>query len=368
MRNRARTRLALLVSALLLAGGSAASAPAFAGGRAVAKAPTAAARDFDAEILAAQRAAKNAAGLEHLGTLNRLCFLPPSNGAPVDRDVTPAYITDPSKAPAKATWYADSAQVFDDLYFVGGSVHSAWLLKTSDGLILIDTLFQYNAPTLILDGMKRFGFSPKDIKYIIVSHAHSDHVGGVQVVQEASGGAPVIMGAPDWDAVLSHPKTFLGQTPNAATGIRVDPNAPLYNLHLGDTTVRIIPTPGHTPGTLSMIFTVHDFGKPVTVAYVGGTAFNFQNSTPDPGIANYQQYIDSAKKMQKQAVTSGATVLMSNHTEFDNASVKTRLLATRGFGPNPFVNGAESVNDYFNLTENCALAAQLALEKTAAGQ
>ena len=364
MTNRATNRRTLLGSALLMAGGSA-IAPAFASGPAFADTATAT-RDFDAEIIAALRAAKDAAGLEHFGTLDRLGLLPPSNGAPSTTDVTPAYITDPSKAPAKATWYADATQVFDDLYFVGGSIHSAWLLKTSAGLILIDTIWQYNAKTLILDGMRKFGFSPTDIKRIIVSHAHADHIGGVQVVQEATEGAPVIMGAPDWDAVLARPKTFLGTTPDVATGIRVDADAPLYNVHLGDTTVRIIPTPGHTPGTLSMIFTVHDFGEPVTVAYVGGTAFNFQNSTPVPGIANYQTYIDSVLKMQKAASTAGATVLMSNHTEFDNAWLKARMMGSRGFGPNPFVNGAASVDNYFTMTQNCAVAAQLALVKKAA--
>jgi metallo-beta-lactamase class B len=65
---------------------------------------------------------------------------------------------------------------------------------------------------------------------------------------------------------------------------------------------------------------------------------------------------------------SGATVLLSNHTEFGNASVKTRMMASRGFGPNPFVNGAESVKNYYVVTSNCAVAAQLALEKTAAGK
>jgi metallo-beta-lactamase class B len=366
MPNRARIHLALGLSALLLAGGAAAAEPAFAGERAAPPKP--AAVDYDAQILAAQTAAKSAAGLEHLGTLNRLCFLPPSNGAPSTADVTPDYILDPSKAPAKATWYADSAQVFDDLYFVGGSIHSAWLLKTSAGLILIDSGYQYSAKTLILDGMKKFGFSPTDIKYIIISHAHADHVGGVQVVQQATNGARVVMGAPDWDAIAAHPKTFLGQTPNAATGIRVNEQSQNYNLKLGNTTVHIIPTPGHTPGTLSMTFTVHDFGHPVTVAYSGGTAFGFQNSTPNPGIAHYQIYMDSVKKMQKAAVKADATVVMSNHSEFDNAVTKTRELAGRGFGPNPFVNGAPSVKNYFDVGYDCALAAQLALRKQAAGQ
>jgi metallo-beta-lactamase class B len=357
-----RSRIALLAAALLLGGATVAAAPVVA-----APANHHPPRDYDTDIHNALVAAKDAAGLEHLGTLNRVCFLPPVNGTPSTDDTAPPYIDDPSKAPAKATWYADSAQVFDDLYFVGGSVHSAWLLKTSAGLILIDSGYQYSAPTLILDGMKRFGLKPTDIKYIVISHAHGDHIGGVQVIQQATHGARVVMGAPDWDTVKQFPNRYKGQIPDARTGIRVAMNHD-YDLKLGDKTVHIVPTAGHTPGTLSMLFTVRDYGHPLTVSYSGGTAFGFQNDKPNPGIANYQTYIDSANRMQAESVHAGATVLLSNHTEFDNASVKTRMLASRGFGPNPFVNGAESVKNYYAVTSNCAVAAQLALEKTAAGK
>ncbi|MFI6348095.1 MBL fold metallo-hydrolase [Streptomyces sp. NPDC050560] len=357
MRNRTRSRLAILASAAVLAGGGFAVSPVFAQSGGAAEP---AARDYDAEILAAQQAAKTAAGLEHLGTLNRLCFLPPTNGAPSGEDATPPYIDDPSKAPAKSTWYADSAQVFDNLYFVGGSVHSAWILKTGAGLILIDSGYQYSAKTLILDGMKRFGFDPRDIKYIVISHAHADHVGGVQVVQEASHGARVVMGAADWDAIAAHPKTFKGQTPDPRTGIRVTKET---RLRLGGTTLRIVPTPGHTPGTLSFLFQVTDHGTPHTVAYSGGTALGFQNDKPDPGLANYRTYIDSARTMRKAATSAGATVLLSNHSEFDNAVTKTRELPSRGFGPNPLVNGKKSVKNYFNVVVDCAKAAELGLEK-----
>src|SRR4029453_2619886 len=96
---------------------------------------------------------------------------------------------------------------------------------------------------------------------------------------------------------------------------------------LGGTTVTTWLTPGHTPGTISYTFTVLDRGRPVHVAYSGGTAFNFVNNTPDPGIRNFQTYIDSQKHMAETAKATGATVLLSNHSEFDNAITKNRMLA-----------------------------------------
>ena len=69
-----------------------------------------------------QQAAKEAAEFEFLGTLARTCFLPPSRSEDF-RDIPAPYVSDPSKAPPRASWYAEPAKVFDNLYFVGGSVN-----------------------------------------------------------------------------------------------------------------------------------------------------------------------------------------------------------------------------------------------------
>ena len=87
-------------------------------------------RDFDAECRAAVQSAKDAAGFEFLGTLVRTCLLPQSGGEN-DSDTVPNYIADPSKAPKRETWCAEPAKVFDNLYFVGGKVHSSWALTTT---------------------------------------------------------------------------------------------------------------------------------------------------------------------------------------------------------------------------------------------
>ena len=140
------------------------------------------------------------------------------------------------------------------------------------------------------------------------------------------------------------------------------------NVTLGDTTVTTWSTPGHTPGTSSYTFRVLDNGRPVNVAYSGGTAFNFNNRTPDPGIRNFQTYIDSQKHMAAQAAASKATVIISNHSEFDNAVSKNRMLAGRGNGPHPYEAGTDAVQRYFKVMQGCARAAQLRLEQKAAAQ
>lgn len=313
-------------------------------------------RDFDAEISAALASAKSAAGFEFLGTLVRTCLVPQSGGEDT-RDIPAPYVTNPAKAPPRDSWYTEPARVFDNLYFVGGKIHSAWAMTTREGIILFDTIYPYNSEELIIGGMKKLGLDPRDIKYLIVSHAHGDHIGGAEMLQTRYG-MRVVMAGPDWDLVEKYPNRYKTMAPKrdivATDGMK---------LTLGESTVTITHTPGHTPGTLSYTFQVFDKGRPVNVAYSGGTAFNFVNNTPDPGIRNFQIYIDSQRRFAANAAATGATVLMSNHSEFDIADSKNKMLPGRGNGPHPYEQGAEAVQRYFRVMQGCARAAQIKLEQ-----
>ena len=313
-------------------------------------------RNFEREIQAAIQAAKTAAGFEFFGTLTRICLLPQSGGLNT-QDNVPPYVANPASAPPREYWYADPARVFDNLYFVGGKLHSAWALTTSEGIILFDTIYPYNSEELIVGGLQKLGLDPRNIKYLIISHAHGDHIGGAEMLQNRYQ-PRVVMGGLDWDLVEKYPNRYKSMAPKrdivATDGMKIT---------LGGTTVTTWLTPGHTPGTLSYTFTVLDRGKPSNVVYSGGTAFNFANNTPDPGIRNFQTYIDSQRHIAAQAAATGATVLLSNHSEFDNAVTKNRMLAGRGNGPHPYELGAEPIQRYFQVMQGCARAAQLRLER-----
>jgi metallo-beta-lactamase class B len=288
-------------------------------------------------------AAKAAAGFDFTGTLARTCIAPQT--AP-GADVTPP------PPPARATWYTEPAKVFDNLYFVGTKFHSSWALTTGEGIILLDTLYDYASEEAIVGGLKKLGLDPASVKYVIISHAHGDHVGGAKLMQDRFG-SRIVMGAPDWDAIEKSVNQFPNGKPKrdivAIDGERIT---------LGDTAVKLVLTPGHTPGTVSMIFQVKDNGAPLTVAYSGGTAFNFVND-----VAHFDTYINSQRKMAAAAAAAGATVVMSNHSEFDNAVTKIRLMAARRPGePHPFEIGREAVARYFKVMEECAVAARLRLQ------
>ena len=318
------------------------------------------ARDFDAEIRAAIDSAKQAAGFEWQGALVRTCLQPPQIGSDNTSDTVPGYVSKPASAPPRSAWYADPAKVFDDFYFVGGKIHSAWALTTSEGIILFDTIFPYNSEELIVGGLKKLGLDPTAIKYVIVTHGHGDHIGGAEMLQKEFG-AKVVMGGPDWDDVEKYPNRFKTMAPRreivATDGMKIT---------LGGKTVTLWLTPGHTRGTIAFTTTVRDRGKPVNIVSSAGVATSFINNTPDPGIRNFQIYIDSQKKIAAKAAETNATVLISNHSEFDDAVDRNRMLAGRGNGPHPYDVGAESVQNFFKVAQGCARAAQIALEKRAA--
>src|SRR5215475_2232126 len=131
-------------------------------------------------------AAKNAAGTDWAGTFLRLCIPPPPPAAPAtaggarggNRGAAPA-------PPAKDTWYGEPAKVADNLYFIGTKIHSAWAIVGSDGIIVLEALFDYAAKDEIIDGMKKLGLDTGKVKYIIISHAHADHDGGAKLLQDA---------------------------------------------------------------------------------------------------------------------------------------------------------------------------------------
>src|SRR4029434_2365000 len=85
-------------------------------------------------------------------------------------------------------------------------------LTTTDGIVLIDTLFDYAIEPEIVEGLKALGLDPRTIKYVLISHAHGDHDQGAALLQSRFG-AKVVMGAADWDSTLQRPATAAGGVP-----------------------------------------------------------------------------------------------------------------------------------------------------------
>ena len=232
-------------------------------------------------------------------------------------------------------------RVFDNLYYVGMDNISAWALTTSEGIILFEAMMVANWEQTIVAGLEKLGLDPADIEYIVIGHAHNDHWGGASFLQQRYG-AEVLMGEPDWDHILTWPQ--IGRPapiPNKNRGI-IDGDT----LTLGDTTVRFVATPGHTPGTMSSLIPVRDGEHWHLAAYWGGPSMSFL----DP--AGLEQYIGSTYKLEN--ADQRIDVALTNHPWGDGTFVKRDALAERGPGDvHPFVTGNDGVRRWAETLRKC---------------
>ncbi len=216
-------------------------------------------------------------------------------------------------------------KVFDNLYYVGMDWVSAWLIPTSDGLILIDTLYgEFTAP--MLANIRKLGFDTTQIKSCIVTHGHFDHAAGLKVVTDAAPGVRIGMAEADWDMYLNHKAG--GKYDSVAKDIVIQGGSTT----LGDTRLGLYSTPGHTLGVTSIEFTVRDGAKSYKAFVVGGAGLNFA------GIQQSEMFVSS---MERIKALPGIEVSVPNHPAMGTVFERAELLKARKPGePHPFVDSA----------------------------
>ena len=214
-------------------------------------------------------------------------------------------------------------KVFDNLYYVGVKKISAWLLESDQGLILFDSLYG-DLTGLAIESIRELGFDPDDIRYVIVSHAHRDHIGGARRLQEEFGSV-VMMTEADWSiaAEPANPEDY----PKPIRHLSASDGS---TLNLGRTRLRFFQTPGETPGVLSTRFTVYDNGYPHEAFLFGGADLNFA------GIQQTELYINSVERLMQ---LEGIEVNIPNHPEFGEVFERYEILRERVDGDfHPFVD------------------------------
>ena len=214
-------------------------------------------------------------------------------------------------------------KVFDNLYYVGVKKISAWLLESDQGLILFDSLYG-DLTGLARESIRELGFDPDDIRYVIVSHAHRDHIGGARRLQEEFGSV-VMMTEADWSiaAEPANPEDY----PKPIRHLSASDGS---TLNLGRTRLRFFQTPGETPGVLSTRFTVYDNGYPHEAFLFGGADLNFA------GIQQTELYINSVERLMQ---LEGIEVNIPNHPEFGEVFERYEILLEREDGDfHPFVD------------------------------
>ncbi len=224
------------------------------------------------------------------------------------------------------------------VYYVGNRVCSAHLVDTGEGLLLIDTPFARHLP-LLIESIWEAGFRPADIRYILHTHAHADHMGCTPAMAEMFGCKTCISDA-DARSIEARPELLMAMIDDPGV---FSPDILLKDgdsIRLGNVRVRAVLTPGHTAGTMSFFFDTIEDGQKLTCGIFGGAGFNtlchdyFADFSVPPYIRN--QFMESLEKVRNETVD----VMLGNHPEA-NAAFEKLGRRQAGEAGNPFIDREE---------------------------
>jgi metallo-beta-lactamase class B len=255
----------------------------------------------------------------------------------------------------QSQWLAPT-RIFDNLAFVGNEFVGVLVVETSQGLILFDsTTSAEDAQHRLVPGLQALGLDPRTIRYVIVTHGHFDHFGGAAWLQKTYG-ARVGLSAADWDMIEHQPADAPGMGGHEA------PRRDLVihdgqKLILGDTTITLYVTPGHTPGAVSALLPAREGGRTHVLSLLGSVAFP-PTLGPTPTAGGLVKYDQSIRRFGAISREAGATAIFNTHIFADGGSAKLAAAALRKPGdPNPFLIGADAVGRYYGLFDECLQAA-----------
>jgi metallo-beta-lactamase class B len=187
---------------------------------------------------------------------------------------------------------AEPVKIAGPIYFVGTKGLGVWLIKTSTGLILLNTGMPESGP-LIEASIRKLGFRPEDIRLLLACHAHIDHVGALAHLHRLSGAPVAIMDVEQ--ALLEsggkadfHYAAYPQFAFESVKADRVFQDG--ETITFGDAALTAHLTPGHTKGATTFTMTVEDGGKTYHVVFLGGSSvnpgFRVAKSPSYPGIGD----------------------------------------------------------------------------------
>lgn len=254
-------------------------------------------------------------------------------------------------------------RAFDNLWYLGSSFVGVWVLDTGKGLILFDSgTSTAEARDHIVPELKVLGLDPRTIRYVLVTHGHWDHFGGAKYLQD-SFGARIGLSGPDW---------YLMEREAVGDPARLDRERPRRDLvitdgqklTLGDTTLTLYVTPGHTPGTISAIIPVRDGKRIHRLSLLGGTAFPPTTAAADRhgGLGGFSKSVERLAELSRAA---GADGLINTHIFVDGTNERLVAARNRVAGqPNPFVIGTDRVARHYQVFDECLKAAMARPQKS----
>lgn len=226
-------------------------------------------------------------------------------------------------------------RVIGNIYYVGAAEVTSFLIVTPEGHILLDSGFAETVPQ-IKQNIAALGFRLQDVKFLLNSHAHFDHAGGLAQLKELTGAKLM---ASEADAALLanggkgdfHFGDRFSYSPVTTDRILRDGD----RVELGGVTMTAHLTPGHTKGCTTWTMKVKEGPKRYDVVFVGSTTI--------PGyklVANslYPTIAADYARTFRVLTQLPCDVFLASHGSFYSMPEKAKLLA-RGNRPNPFIDG-----------------------------
>jgi metallo-beta-lactamase class B len=331
-------RMPLFLSVVLLAGPTATGAKA---------------QSAQAHVAAARTAASEPGLHDFTGTFTAVCAEREPGTQGLGTPGEPDNFND-RPIPERSEWYVEPVKIFDNLYNVGTSFH-VWAVTTSEGIVLLNSGKDYSMEGVV-EGLETLGLDPANVRYVVILAPHDLHYGAAKLFQDRYG-SRILLSEADWNIIEETEYVPAALKPRKDMVVTDG-----QQLTLGDTTLTLQVTPGHGPGSLSILVPLKDGNQRHLGALVGGRDWNFLEeglfyfSSEEEAIEAWKT---STARFRDITGRAGADVLLATRSHHDQSELKNRTLSARQAGePHPYVD-RNAVGRYLTVISDC-MDAQLA--------
>lgn len=224
--------------------------------------------------------------------------------------------------------YVKPFKMWGNLYFVGIEPASVHIVDTGDGLVMFDTGYQHSL-YLVINNMYELGMNPKNLKYIILTHGHIDHMGGAGALRELTG-AKIFLGGADRQSANGELDLSYAKELGMSFCETFEPDVLINDgdvINLGNTEIKAVATPGHSAGAMSFFFDVYDGERKYRAGLHGGMGINtLAGDYLDKYNLPYSLRDDFVKSM-KRLNEEHVDIFLGNHMQHNDTLGKAARLA-----------------------------------------
>jgi metallo-beta-lactamase class B len=231
--------------------------------------------------------------------------------------------------------YVEPWSPFDNVDYVGVCWVSAWLVHTDEGTVLIDTLYGPFTP-LLLENIAKTGTELGEIRYVLMTHGHFDHVAGAAALKPLLPNATFVMTQEGWDEAVESSKASQG---GRRAWDMIEPEMVVADgdaITLGENKFTVLETPGHTWGTASYVYDVKDGDQTHRAITIGGLGLNAIEGPPQ--VEAFIERLDRMRALT-EANDMSIDVHLTTHGFSNGLDEDRQAMAERSAGePNLMVD------------------------------